>query len=147
AKADLDAVQAKIKTAAATPKTTEPAAEPAIVKFRPAFLRLLEDYKFKSARDSIDSDGKGLADAEKKKLRDDAENACRSYLDEQAVKLRRRLDVSSLKDLQSLSVRELETIFAVPKSDELIVAHSALEWARGSLAAFESVRSKKAPAE
>ena len=53
---------------------------------------------------------------------------------EQAVKLRRRLDVSSLKDLQSLSVRELETIFAVPKSDELIVACRAIECDDGEVA-------------
>ena len=150
AKADLDAVQAKIKAAAATAKTTDPALpEPAIVKFRPAFLRLVEDLKFKAARDSVDTAGKDLADPEKKKFKEDADAACRAYLDEQALKLRRRLtsDVKSLTDLQSLSARELDAIFAVPKPDELLVAHPAIDWARASLAAFEGVRSKKSGAE
>ncbi len=150
AKTDLDAVQAKIKATAEKPKTTDPALpEPAIVKFRPAFTRLLDDLKFKAARDSVDTAGKDLADAEKKKFKEDADTACRTYLDEQALKLRRRLtsDVRSLAELQSLSARELDATFAVPKPDEIFVTHPAIEWARASLAVFEGVRSKKSGAE
>jgi hypothetical protein len=150
AKADLDTVQAKIKAAATTSKNTDPALpEPAIVRFRPAFQRLMEDSRFKSARDSVDTAGKALTEAEKKRFREDADVACRTYLDEQALKLRRRLtsDVRSLADLQSLSPRELEAIFALPKADELFVSHPAIEWARTWLPAFEGVRSRKsAPA-
>ncbi|HXX92564.1 MAG TPA: hypothetical protein VEN81_02965, partial [Planctomycetota bacterium] len=126
AKSDLEGVQAKIR--AASVKTTEPGLpEPAIVKFRPAFLRLLDDSKFKSARDSVDTAGKDLTDPEKKKFKEDAEAACRSYLDEQALRFRRRLssDVRSLGDLQSLNARYLESVFAVPKAEELLVAHPA----------------------
>ncbi len=150
AKADLEAVVAKAKAAAATPKTTDPALpEPAIVKFRPAFLRLLDDLKFKAARDFIESDGKALTDAEKKRFRDDAEAGCRTYLGEQALKLRRRLtsDIRSFQDLQGLSAGELDASFAVPKADDLVASHPAIEWARASLAAFEGVRSRKSPAE
>ncbi|HLF92176.1 MAG TPA: hypothetical protein VJB14_01845 [Planctomycetota bacterium] len=149
AKADLEAVVAKIK-AASVPKTAGPAAvEPAIVKFRPAFLRLLDDLKFKAARDFIESEGKGLTDAEKKRFRDDAEAGCRTYLGEQALKLRRRItsDIRSIQDLQSLSAGELDASFAVPRPDDLVATHPAIEWARASLAAFEGVRSRKNPAE
>lgn len=149
AKTDLEAVQAKIKAAAATPKGTDPTPEPAIVKFRPAFQRHLDDLKFKTARDFVESDGKALTDAEKKRFRDDAESACRATLDEQALKLRRRLtsDIRSLQDLHSLTARELETVFAVPRLDELISTHPAIAWARTSLPAFEAVRSRKSPPE
>jgi hypothetical protein len=150
AKADLDAVQAKIKAAAAVPKTSDPALpEPAIVRFRPAFQRLLDDLKFKAARDFLESDGKGLTDAEKKRFRDDAEAGCRSYLGDQSLKFRRRLtsDIRSLQDLQSLSAGELDSVFNVPKPDDLVSSHPAVEWARTSAAAFEGVRSKKNPAD
>jgi hypothetical protein len=149
AKADLDAAEAKIKAAAASSKSSDPSLpEPAIVKFRPSFQRLLDDSRFKSARDSVDTAGKDLTEAEKKRFREDADVACRTFLDEQALKFRRRLtsEVRSLSDLQSLSSRELEAIFAVPKPEELFVSHPAIEWARSSLPAFEGVRSRKSAA-
>lgn len=150
AQAELVKVQDKIKAAAAAVKTTDPSApEPAIVKFRPAFKQILDDLRFKGAKDFIASDGKGLTDAEKKRFSDDADAACRSYLDEQATKFRRRLtsDIRSLSDLQSLSARELEATFAVPRPDELITKHPAIDWARAQLPVFEAVRSKKSPPE
>jgi hypothetical protein len=148
AQAELAKVQEKIKAAAV--KTTDPAPpEAAIVKFRPAFKQILDDLRFKAARDFIDSDGKGLTDQERKRFRDDAESACRSYLDEQAIKLRRRMntDLRSLADLQSMSARELEAVLAVPKADDLLGTHPAIEWARRSLPSFEAVRAKKSPAD
>jgi hypothetical protein len=147
AKAELE----KLKAAAAAPavKPPDPVAEDPLPKFRAGFRRLLTENRYKTAAAFVASDGKFLTDAQKKTFGDEAAAECRTWVDDQVLAFRRRLarDLRTLEDLQSLTDREVDLLFAVAAPDERVVADPVGDWVRSILPAVRDVQKKKSGAE
>ncbi len=144
AKAELEKVRASLMK-------PDPGPDPVIdhlARVRPAFRELLGRYRFKSALDFLEQDGKELTPEQKKTLQEEARSACNAYLDTEMIRFRGRLGgIRDVDDLKQLSTREFDVLFTLPESGEIITPHPVFAWAENGVAAFRKLRSGNAGAE
>lgn len=116
-------------------------------KLRAAWEPLVAQQKFKSARALVEGRAEVPA-ADRKRLLDETDLACRALLDEAVVELRQRLSrLSSLRALRELEEQELEDVLLLPSPKELVLASPVLDWARTLGPALRDLRSGRGTPE
>lgn len=134
------------KAKAATAKAVEPAREDPLAKFTPVWQDLLNAFRFKTARARLESDGKALAEAQRKTLADQADAECRKYLTRQMIAFRQNLmEIKSDEDLTAMTEQDFNVSFSLPPADELTVTVPSYDWAVAALPGLKAVRAGKAP--
>jgi hypothetical protein len=147
AKGELAKAKAAVAAAAAKPAPGEPPKEDPALKVRPAWQRLVDEKKFKSARATLETEGKALPEADRKALAEDTDRQCRAMLNARLVEFRRTLaGLRTEADLTGLTGAEFDDAFALPAPAELSATVPAYDWAVQQKALLKRVQSKQAPA-
>lgn len=139
----------KAATAAVKPPDVPlPVKEDPALKLRQSLAPLLGSNRFKSARATIDKDGKEVPEAERKAMAEDVDRRCRTWLSEELFNFRRRfVRIEDLSEISQISDGAFEALFTLPPGEELSVVDPVLDWARASRPAFKEVQSGKAGSE
>jgi hypothetical protein len=113
--------------------------------FRDAWLRLVDDRKFKSARDFIDVKGGALASDRKREYLRDTEDRCRKSVMASLDEFLKAMELNSRPPLiRQLKAAEFARLFALPSEAEVIVAVAELDWARKERPVLEKLRQSEA---
>jgi hypothetical protein len=127
-------------------KTPETVKANPLEKFREKWNPLMRANRFKSAKALIEKDSEGLTDDLKKGFLQNAEQGCRDQLVNWVSEFRPNFIKALSGGLDQKTSDEFDLLFALPATDELVVSHPAVDWARQYQPAFRDVQSQKAPA-
>ncbi len=134
---------AKLRAGMTAKPSDPPPKENPVERFRPGWIKLLEEHRFKSARAYVEAEGKPLSEAERKAFVEETDKRCGTWLADQAEEFRRRFRrLESRNDLRGMSDRAFEALFAVPGPEESTQGDPALDWARAHVAAFKAVQAR-----
>jgi hypothetical protein len=139
-----EGVMAKLKEEMTRP--TETVKANPLEKFREKWDPLMKARRFKAAKALIDKDSEGLTDDLKKGFLQTTEQGCRDLLVNWVADFRPNFIKAMGLGLDQKTPDEFELLFTLPATDELVVSHPAVDWARQYLPAFRDVQSQKAPA-
>ena len=134
---------AKLKADAT--KLPDPAKSDPIAKFREKWIPLMESKRYKAAKALLEKDSEGLTDEDRKNYLTNAEQACRAQLTNWVSDFRPRFISAMNLGLDQKTAEEFDLLFSLPATDELIVSHAAVDWARQFEPAFRNVQSQKNP--
>ncbi len=123
-------------------KPPEPAKEGSSDKaIKDSWQKLVDDKKWKSAKDLVESKGAALSPDVKKTLLRDTEGRCRKAVAAALEDYLKALEFNSRPPpLGQLKVLEFNKLFALPAETELVVSVPELEWARKDRLVLERVR-------
>jgi hypothetical protein len=123
-------------------KPPEPAKEGSAEKaVRDAWQKLVDDRKWKSAKDLLEAKGSGLSADAKKSLLRDTEDRCRKSVTQSLDEFLKALQFSPRPPLlRQMKPAEYAKSFALPPEAELIVTTPELDWARKERALVDRVR-------
>jgi len=136
---NAQAALAKLKAdATKVPDKADP-----VAKFREKWIPLMEAKRYKAARTLLEKDSEGLTDEDKKNYLSNAEQGCRAQLTNWVSDFRPRFISAMSVGLDEKTPEEFDLLFSLPATDELIVSHPAVDWARKFEPAFRNVQSRK----
>ena len=123
-------------------KPAEPAKEGSADKaIKESWQKLIDDKKWKSAKDLVESKGSALTPDTKKSLLRDTEDRCRKTIAAALEEFLKALEFNSRPPpLRQLKTPEFNKIFALPGEAELVVSIPELDWARKERLVLERVR-------
>lgn len=133
---------ARLKADAA--KLPDPVKVDPVAKFREKWIPLMEAKRYKAARNLLEKDSVGLTDEDRKNYLTNAEQACRAQLTNWVSDFRPRFLNAIGLGLDQKTTEEFDLLFSFPATEELIVSHPAVDWARQFEPAFRNVQSQKA---
>jgi hypothetical protein len=123
-------------------KPPEPAKEGSADKaIKDSWQKLVDDKKWKSAKDLVESKGAALSPDVKKTLLRDTEERCRKAVAAALDDYLKALEFNSRPPpLRQLKALEFNKLFALPAETELVVSVRELDWARKERLVLERVR-------
>jgi hypothetical protein len=132
------AAQARLKAA----KPPEPAKESAAEKStRESWQKLIDDKKWKAAREAVEAKGSGLSAEAKKSLLAATEDRCRKAVATTLEEFLKALEFNSRPALvRGLKRPEFVHLFALPPEADLVTGAPELDWARKELDLLERLR-------
>jgi hypothetical protein len=142
---NAQATLAKLKAEAT--KLPDPVKADPVAKFREKWIPLMEGKRYKAARTLLEKDSEGLTDEDKKNYLQNAEQACRAQLTNWVSDFRPRFIGAMSLGLDQKTTEEFDLLFSLPTTEELIVSHPAVDWARQFEPAFRNVQAQKARPE
>ncbi len=147
AKAELAKIKAALAAAAAVKPAADPPKEDPALKIRPAWQRLVDERRFKSAKAFLEADDKVLPEADRKTLADETDRLCRAFLSARMVEYRRTLaGLRTEADLTGLTGAEFDDAFALPAAAELSATVPGYDWAVRQKPLLKKVQSRQAAA-
>jgi len=130
--------QDRLKTLKAAESAKESAAEKG---FRDSWLQLIDDRKFKSAEDLLDSKSSPLSAEKKKSYARDTEDRCRRYVAAALDDFLKAMELNIRPPLlRQVKVADFARLFALPPDSEVVGAHPELDWGRMERLLVEKVR-------
>jgi hypothetical protein len=132
---------AKMKADVTKPPDTSKA-DP-VVKFREKWDPLMVQERFKAAKAAVASHGGDLTEEQRNQFLENTDKACRSVLINWVSGFRPRFIAAMNEGLDQKTPDEFNELFNLPATDELILSHPAVDWARAHLQAFRDVQSQK----
>jgi hypothetical protein len=115
--------------------------------FREAWFKMIEDHRYKSARDSIDSKGGVLSPEKRRDFSLQTDEHCRKFvLEAQEEFVKAMENHPKPADLRGMNALDFARKFSVPAESEMVGTWPALEWSRKERAAFERLRQTEAHA-
>jgi hypothetical protein len=123
-------------------KPPEPPKENSAEKtVKDAWQKLIDDKKWKSAKDLAETKGAALTPESKKALLRDTEDRCRKAVAAVLDEYLKALEFNSRPPpLRQLKLVEFNKLFALPAEAELVVSVPELDWARKQRSVLERVR-------
>jgi hypothetical protein len=130
--------QERLKTAKPPDPPKESAGEQA---FRDEWLKLVEDHRFKSARDYVDAKGGALGADRRREYVRDTEQRSSKALKASLEEFLKAMEVNSRPPgIRQLRLADFARIFSLPSESETLGAPPELAWARTERAVIEKVR-------